>query len=165
MPPFDEPMTHPDGLPWTKERIAAAFLAMELTTIEDDAAVPRPHFSELVAQADIIPPGHAHGTGSGRAPRAGVSSQSPAAAPTGRAPRGGISAQSPKAALTGQGRTSSIQSKASRAGVSASGPRALTPADLPRLRISFASQSPRAAISSRSAQTSVTPRSPKGEES
>lgn len=106
---------------------------------------------------------HPHGAGSGQGPRAAAASQSPGTAGSGQAPRAALASQAPGARGTGRAPRSTSTSQAAAAAVSGRGPRAVTPADLPTLRVSFASQSPRAAFSGGAPKATVSPKGPKGE--
>jgi len=150
-----------DGAAWTKERLARAFLVPE--QVSQAQGLPRPRLTECVVFADIVPPGHPTAAGTSQAPRAGAGSQAPGARGSGQAPKAGLTGQTP--AATGQGQAPRTAATRQAPGAAASGqaPRAVTPADLPTLRVSFASQAPRAAVSGGSPQATVSPKAPKGE--
>lgn len=154
------PVDPSDLAAWTKERLARALLVHE--QIDQAQGLPRPRVTECVVFADIVRPGHPHADGSGQAPRAASGSQSPRASGAGQAPRAGVTSQAPAATTRGQAPKAGALSKAALAMVTGQAPRAVTPADLPTVRVRFASQSPRAAVSGSAARATVSTKAPKG---
>lgn len=106
---------------------------------------------------------HAHAAGEGQAPRASTGSQAAGATGAGQAPKAAPSSQARQAIVQGQAPAAAASSSAIRASVSAQAPRAVTPADLPTLRVTFAGQSPRMTASGSSPQAAVTTKAPKGQ--
>lgn len=154
------PVDPSDGAAWTKERLARAFLVHE--QVMQAQGLPRPRLTECIVLADIIPPGHPHAVGSGQPPRAASGSQSPRASGTGQGARAGAVSQAPRSSAAGQALKAAGSSQSRKAAASGQAPRAVTPADLPTLRVAFAAQSPRAAISGSSARATVSIKAPKG---
>ena len=155
------PIDPSDSAAWTKERLARAFLVHG--QVSQEQGLPRPRLTQCVVFADIVPPGHPGAAGTSQAPRGAAGSQAPGARGSGQAPKAGLTGQAPAATGQGQAPRTAASSQAAGTAVSGRAPRAVTPADLPILRVSFASQAPRAAVSGGSPQATVSPKAPKGE--
>lgn len=106
---------------------------------------------------------HPRARGVSQAPRAGAVSQAPEATAGLQEPRAGLASQTRLATGKGQAPRGVTGSQAAGAASLSRAPRAVTVADLPKLRVRFASQGPRATIRGGSPQATVTMKNPKGE--
>lgn len=161
---IDEAVVHPDGQPWTKDRIVQALAVAELASIEDDQVLPRPRFTELVGFADIIPPPERPRAHAGRASHSG--------SPSSSAPRATLLRTTAVAGPSSSSPAARVRSTAPAAGPGSSAPRvtpprgavrAVTVKDLPSLRVIVSSTSPRARVSSSAPLSSVRGTPPKSE--
>jgi len=148
-----------DGLPWTIAKLQAA----QLTGLAMAVTGADPRMTQLVIDAHTTPP--PKGTRiTSQSPKADGTSQGPRAIVAGQAPRAGVESQAPIVSRRSQGPQTAAAPQGPTAGLSSNAPRLVTPADLPTLRVAFASQAPRvASFASQAPHATGTAQAPRGE--